>query len=110
MFNCGSKDSPKPSMEPAPFGNEMTLALTPDLSGGDSACAVRPRPADKDKVIASKPSSVAFHAEPQSVGILNVFIGEGSERQLTRQPEPLERGVWCECSGCSCWGKRGGAR
>jgi hypothetical protein len=61
-------------------------------------------------VIASKPSSVAFHAELQSVGILNVFIGEGSERQLTRQPEPLERCVWGEGNGCSCWGKRGRAR
>ena len=32
-MSCGSNDSPKPSIDPAPFGREMTLGFTPDLSG-----------------------------------------------------------------------------
>jgi hypothetical protein len=34
VFSWGSKDSPNPSIDPAPFGSESTLGLTPDLSGG----------------------------------------------------------------------------
>ena len=33
-MSCGSKDSPSPSIDPAPLGNEITLGFTPDLSAG----------------------------------------------------------------------------
>jgi serpin B len=37
VFSWGSKDSPSPSIEPAPVGREITPGLIPDLSGGNCA-------------------------------------------------------------------------